>query len=112
MAVADDEFSAQLQDMMHESVTLLHVTGRDRYGTPTYTALVPDVLAHVEDRQRIVRSATGEEVTSSTTLYLGSTVADVTPDDHVLVEGVERHIVSVAQDTMAVGSAPTRVYLL
>lgn len=102
-------FTANIARSMRTTALVRRKTGVDKFNKATYAAGVA-VLCQVEDNNRIVRSATGEEVVSSTTLYLAEHIA-VEPDDHVVVEGVERHIIGVGQNTTAHGYAPTRLYL-
>lgn len=70
---------AQFRHLMGQSVTVNHFTGRDGYGEAEHGAAVT-YRARVVGRIRTVRSASGEEVVSTQTVYLMSAAA-VSPLD-------------------------------
>lgn len=107
---ASGPFTPNVARMMSVYALVKRKTGVDKFNQPTYDAGVT-VLCQIEDNNRIVRSQSGEEVVSTTTIYLARHLADVKPDDHVVVENVERQVIGVADNTTAHGYAPTRLYL-
>lgn len=101
---------AELLELMPFSVTLKPITGRDQWGKLTYgTPLVSPAL--IAGRNQMVRTAEGEEVASSTTVYLGLNV-DVKPESRVVLpDGTEREVITVNRDADELGWAVTTLYL-
>lgn len=69
----------RFRHLMGQSVSVAPFSGRDGYGEPTYGSAVT-YRARVVGKIRNVRSASGQEVVSSQTVYL-MTAAVVTPLD-------------------------------
>ncbi len=76
-----------------DAVTLKHLTGRDQWQEPTWTTLA--LMGRVDWSNNLVRNAQGEQVVSAALVYLPGTVAAVTNDDRIIIDGVEHAIIKI-----------------
>lgn len=82
-----------LKEMLVHTVDVSHVTGRDRYGTPTYTTTLA-VPALVQWKQRVVVTPAGENVTARGYVHLG-TLTGVEAGDEVAHDGESLYVIAV-----------------
>ena len=75
---------SDLLELLIQTVTIEHVTGRDGYGKPTYGSATV-YPARVVGKVRMVRGADGVERVSSATVYLNTT--DTLTTDRVTLPG-------------------------
>ena len=80
-----------------DPVTLRHMAGRDEWQTPTWTDLA--LMGRVEWSNKLIRNAKGEQVVAAARVYLPATVAAITNDDRIIIEGVEHAIIEVQKQT-------------
>ena len=73
-----------LAAMMRQSISVRHVTGRDRYGHVDTVTLGP-FRCLIEGKNTRVRNASGEEVVSSMTVYCAEHNAEIVAGDVALV---------------------------
>lgn len=71
-------YSSLFATLLNQSVTWSMKTGQDKYNEPTYTDST--IAARVEQKNRMARDETGEEVISNTTIF---TQAQITAQDEV-----------------------------
>lgn len=78
---------------MTDPVTLKRLASRDEWNEPTY-ALVP-LMGRVDWKARLVRNLQGEQVVSMGLVTLPRSLAAVTHEDRIIVDGVEHAIVAI-----------------
>lgn len=106
-------FANEFDSMVTETVTWYPMTGRDRYGVPTYSLTGTNFDARVERRHRMTTNKEGKEVISScNAVLIGSPSID--PQDRVLLnkDGTKPQIISVEEVPDEVGPCYTKVYFL
>jgi hypothetical protein len=78
---------------MTNPVTLKRLASRDQWNEPTYTTTA--LMAKVDSKTRLVRDLKGEQVVSSALVYLPGSVAAVSHEDRVIIDGVEHVIIAI-----------------
>jgi hypothetical protein len=102
-------FEAAFREFMHQVVTVEPWISQDDYGNAIYGP-PSSYKARVVGRQRMVRSAIGEEVISSKTIYLNGPVELSIKDRLRLPSGEEVTIFAIAHLPDEEGDHHTVVY--
>jgi hypothetical protein len=78
---------------MTDPLTLKHLVSRDEWGEPTYELVA--LMGRVDWKTRLVRDLKGEQVVSMGLVTLPRSVAEVTHEDRIIVDGIEHAIIVI-----------------
>lgn len=96
--------ASELDEFYVHTLTVETFTGTNGYGEDTFSApeiLDPDATppngCFIEPKRRLVRSSTGEQVISETTVYTyPSNAAKFAPSSRVTINGVVSRVITVS----------------
>ena len=80
-----------------DPVSLKHLLSRDARQNPTWETLA--LMGRVVWGSKLVRNAQGEQVVSAAKVYLPASVAIVTTNDRMIIDGAEHAIIRVEKKT-------------